>query len=32
MRRGGMLATLDQGVAELTLPRSVERKAIDVIN
>lgn len=31
MKRGGMLATLDQGLAALTLPRSAERRAIEVI-
>jgi toxin-antitoxin system PIN domain toxin len=31
IRRGGMLATLDQGVTDLTLLRSAERKAIEVI-
>jgi toxin-antitoxin system PIN domain toxin len=31
MKRGGVLATLDEGVAALAHPRSAERKAIDVI-
>lgn len=31
LRRGGVLATLDQGLAGLTVARSSERKAIEVI-
>lgn len=32
VRRGGVLATLDEGIAALTLPRSAERKSIVVIS
>ncbi|MGQ0736897.1 MAG: TA system VapC family ribonuclease toxin [Acidobacteriota bacterium] len=32
MKRGGVLATLDLGLAALTVPRSAERKALDVIS
>jgi toxin-antitoxin system PIN domain toxin len=31
MKRGGLLATLDQGVTALTLLRSAERRAIEVV-
>jgi len=32
MKRGGLVATLDQGLPALTLPRSAERRAIEVID
>lgn len=31
IRRGGMLATLDQRIAALTQPRSVERKTLETV-
>ena len=31
IRRGGMLATLDQSVAALTDPKSAERKALETV-
>jgi len=31
LRRGGNLATLDQRIAALTEPRSVERKALEIV-
>jgi toxin-antitoxin system PIN domain toxin len=31
IRRGGMLATLDQGIAALTEPKSAERKALEMV-
>jgi len=31
VKRDGMLATLDDGIAALTLPKSLERKAIEII-
>ena len=31
LRRGGMLATLDERIAALTEPRSAERKALEII-
>lgn len=31
IRRGGVLATLDQRIAALTEPRSAERKALEVV-
>lgn len=31
LKRDGMLATLDGGIAALTLPKSVERKALEII-
>lgn len=31
LRRGGILVTLDNGVIELTEPKSAERKAIEVV-
>ncbi len=31
LKRGGMLATLDQRIAALTAPGSVERKALEII-
>ncbi len=32
LRRGGVLATLDQRLESLTEPRSVERKALETVN
>jgi toxin-antitoxin system PIN domain toxin len=32
IRRGGLLATLDERIAALTEPRSVERKAIEILS
>jgi hypothetical protein len=31
VRRGGMLATLDQRIAALTEPKSAERKALETV-
>ena len=31
LRRGGMLATLDERIAALTEPRSTERKALEIV-
>ena len=31
LRRGGMLATLDERIAALTEPRSAERKALEIV-
>jgi hypothetical protein len=31
LKRGGVLATLDHGIAALTVPKTAERKAVEVI-
>jgi predicted nucleic acid-binding protein len=31
IRRGGVLATLDQRIASLTEPKSAERRALEII-